>query len=108
VVSTPSGLVTATGTEPASSPTPASDANHLILWLPPEFDPHSGTPAGDLLNERLDAFINAHPGLTIEVRIKAVNGPGGLLDSLATTSAAAPAAIPSLVALPRGELETAP
>ena len=107
VVSTPSGLVTATGTEPASSPTPASDANHLILWLPPEFDPHSGTPAGDLLNERLDAFINAHPGLTIEVRIKAVNGPGGLLDSLATTSAAAPAAIPSLVALPRGELETA-
>ena len=75
--------------------------------MPPEFDPQSGTEAGDLFHNRLDEFINAHPGLTIDVRVKAATGPGGLLDSLSTTSAAAPAAIPSLVVLSRTEMETA-
>ncbi len=98
---------------PLSSPTHAAtapskqDQNHLILWVPPEFDPQSGTEAGDLFHNRLDEFINAHPGLTIDVRVKAATGPGGLLDSLSTTSAAAPAAIPSLVVLSRTEMETA-
>ena len=43
----------------------------------------------------------------MEVRIKALDGPGGLLDSLTTASAAAPMALPDVVALPRPDLETA-
>jgi ABC-type glycerol-3-phosphate transport system substrate-binding protein len=43
----------------------------------------------------------------IEVRVKAVEGAGGLLDSLTTTSAAAPLALPNLIALPRHLLEPA-
>lgn len=105
----PPVLASVTPTEAPRAPTVTSqtNANHLVLWVPPEFDPHSGTASGDLLHERLDEFINSHPGLTIDVRIKAVDGPGGLLDSLSTTSAAAPGAVPSLVALPRAEMETA-
>ena len=41
------------------------------------------------------------------MRIKAPDGPGGLLDSLTTASAAAPLALPDLVALPRPIMETA-
>jgi ABC-type glycerol-3-phosphate transport system substrate-binding protein len=41
------------------------------------------------------------------VRIKEPDGPGGLLDSLTTANAAAPLALPDLVALPRPALETA-
>jgi ABC-type glycerol-3-phosphate transport system substrate-binding protein len=91
-------------TEVSLTPTSAIT---LRLWVPPQFDPSSGTPAGDLLQARLDAFSEGQPGVRVEVRIKAVDGPGGLLDSLTTTSAAAKLAIPDLIALPHTTLETA-
>lgn len=79
----------------------------LRLWLPPEFDPYSASPAGDLLKARLEEFTAQNPGVNIEVRLKAVQGAGGLLESLVTASAAAPLALPDLVALPRPLLESA-
>jgi len=60
-----------------------------------------------LFQRRLDEFQRRNPRVTIETRVKAVSGPGGLLDSLTTASAAAPQALPDLVALPRDLLETA-
>lgn len=79
----------------------------LHLWLPPEFDPNDGTPAGNLLKARLEEFAALNPGVSIDVRLKAVQGAGGLLESLVTASAAAPLALPDLVALPRPLLESA-
>ncbi len=78
----------------------------LRIWLPPEFDPYSASPAGDLLKARLEEFTAQNPGVNIEVRLKAVQGAGGLLESLVTASAAAPLALPDLVALPRPLLES--
>ena len=75
--------------------------------MPPEFDPASSKPAGKILQSRLGEFTNRRPGVRIEVRVKETSGTGGLLDSLTTASAAAPQALPDLVALPRPELETA-
>jgi len=100
---------TLTPTAPTQSATATTDPklNQLIVWVPPAFDPESGTAAGNLFRDRLDEFINNHPGLTIDIRVKAETGQGGLLDSLSTTSAAAPSAIPALVALSRADLETA-
>jgi maltose-binding protein MalE len=46
-------------------------------------------------------------GIEVEVRVKALSGTGGLLDSLVTTSAAAPQAMPDVVALSRVDLEAA-
>jgi multiple sugar transport system substrate-binding protein len=43
----------------------------------------------------------------VEVRLKAVSGTGGLLDSLTTANAAAPLAIPDLIALPQALMESA-
>ena len=74
-----------------ASVTPAATAtesasNHLVIWLPPQFDPAGGTEAGALIQSRLDSFIAQHPDLNIEVRLKALDGKGGLLDSLINAS----------------------
>lgn len=97
---------------PAESGTPGtattpSGSIVLHLWLPPGFDPEAGTPAAELLKGRLDEFSRRRPGIRTDVRIKALEGAGGLLDSLTTASAAAPLALPDLIVLPRLTLETA-
>jgi ABC-type glycerol-3-phosphate transport system substrate-binding protein len=103
----PQFSVTPAGTSEASiTPAPAGPVT-LRLWLPPEFDPDAGTPSGDLLSARLEAFTTENPDVHIEVRIKALEGTGGLLESLAAANAAAPLALPDLVALPRPLLDSA-
>ena len=101
----PSTLVTET---PSARTTPSVETqSQIILWLPPVFDPENGTPQGMLLNQQLEAFASEHPEVSVEVRIKAVAGSGGLLDSLTTASLAAPTALPGLLILPRSEYEKA-
>lgn len=99
------------GIPDGASPAPdgAAPAGPVMLrvWVPPQFDPQGGTTAGEMLRERLEAFSRRRPGVTIEVRVKAIEGTGGLMDALSTTSAAAPLAVPDLIALPRGEMEAA-
>jgi ABC-type glycerol-3-phosphate transport system substrate-binding protein len=77
------------------------------IWVPPQFLPGDDTRAGSLLQDRLDEFAQRRSGVRIEVRAKAVSGPGGLLDSLTSANAAATLALPDLILLPRAELETA-
>lgn len=79
----------------------------LVLWLPPEFDPSADTPAGQLLQQRLDEFSRLNNGVRVIVRVKASTGAGGLLESLSAAGAAAPLALPSVIALSRSDLETA-
>lgn len=103
---TPTRQVTTATAAPGIEAVP-DQSKLLKVWLPPQFDPNSGSLAGELLKGRLQAFIEEHPDIQIEVRIKALEGPGGLLDSLVTASAAAPQALPDLVALSRPLLEKA-
>jgi ABC-type glycerol-3-phosphate transport system substrate-binding protein len=123
LLSTPTpGAATGLPTAPELSPTPEATLTStpevegppetpgpvaLRIWVPPQFDPQGGTPAGDLLQDRLDEFSQRRSGVSLEVRVKAAFGPGGLLDTLTTASAAAPLALPDLILLPRPELETA-
>ena len=79
----------------------------LTVWLPLEFDPNSGTISADLLKSRLEEFSLRRPGVRLDVRLKTVDGTGGLLDTLTAASVAAPLAMPDLVALPRLLMETA-
>jgi len=90
----------------AVTSTPAGPVT-LRIWLPPELDPASGSAAGKILQARLDEFTARRPDARLDVRIKAPEGPGGLVDSLSTASAAAPLSLPDLVALPRPDLEVA-
>lgn len=104
---TPSPGLTSTPVAPTPPAVASAGPLTLHVWLPPQFDPKSGTPAGELLQARLDEFSLRRPGVTVQVRVKALEGPGGMLESLATTSAAAHLALPDLVALPRPMLEAA-
>lgn len=95
---------------PISTPTPPltpapSGPTTLTLWLPPQFNPESGNPIGNLLKSRLLQFTRARSDITIEVRIKDVEGPGGILDTLATAAQAAQTALPDLVILPHDHLQ---
>lgn len=103
---TPSPTPQSTLTVESPTPDAPAEVKSLTLWLPPQFDPGSGTPAGELLRARLETFARQN-NLTLNVRIKAQSGPAGLLDSLEITSLAAPAALPGLIALPRAQMETA-
>lgn len=106
----PVSLVTFTP-QPFSVPTPTvlpvTEAHVLRIWLPPRFDPNADTESANLLKQRLADFETAHPGLKIDVRIKAEEGATSLLNALSITSNAAPAVLPDLIALSHPDLESA-
>jgi len=60
-----------------------------------------------MLANRLQLFSDLHDGMEINVRVKAASGAGGLLDALEATSAAAPDALPDLIAFTRPDMESA-
>lgn len=97
-------FTTAMSTMPANH-TPAGPVS-LRLWLPPEFDPSAENVAAKLLQAQLKEF-QTRRNIQIEVRIKALDGEGGVINALTTASSAAPLAMPDLVLLSRPALETA-
>ncbi len=98
-------IITGVPTQTQAVTSTPDNLQKLTIWLPPQFDPTAGTPSGNLLRDRLKTFSSQHNDLQIEVRIKASSGAGGLMDGLAATSAAAPSALPDLVAVSRDDLE---
>ncbi len=109
VISSPEVTPTTSTPEPDATETalPATGPRILRVWLPPQFDPNAGTESANLLKQRLADFETQHPGLEIEVRIKAEEGEANILNALSVTSMAAPTALPDLVALSRPALEAA-
>jgi multiple sugar transport system substrate-binding protein len=104
---TPAVEHTGVAISPVPEETDQAVGVHLKIWLPQQFDPNAGTPAGELLKARLEEFQSENPHVSVEVRLKAITGTGGLLDSLMTANAAAPLALPDLIALPQSMLESA-
>lgn len=88
-------------------PTQSTHGMELRVWVPPEFSPLGSSPASALLQSRLDQFTAQNPDIKLDVRIKDLEGEGGMLESLVATSVAAPLALPDLVLLPRPILESA-
>jgi ABC-type glycerol-3-phosphate transport system substrate-binding protein len=95
----PSAAVTSTSVTATQTP--------LVLWLPPQFDPSSGTAAGNLLSKRLSDFSSQNPDVDLQMRIKAASGTANLLDSLDVTHTAAPNALPAVIALPLQDMQVA-
>lgn len=90
-----------------TTPTPLTGTVELVLWVPPQFDPQIDSPANQLFKQRIAAFEESHEDIFITVRVKSVSGATSLLESLTITNAAASQGLPSLVALPRSDLESA-
>jgi multiple sugar transport system substrate-binding protein len=87
--------------------TQTSGGSIVRIWLPPEFDPKGNSVANDLLKARLDEYVAENPGVKLELRVKTLEGTGGMIESLVAANAAAPQALPDLVLLPRALLESA-
>ncbi|MBE0411876.1 MAG: extracellular solute-binding protein [Anaerolineales bacterium] len=100
-------LPTATPTTLPQPTAPLVRTVTLQVWVPPQFAPSNSSPASQILQARLDEFTEQRPRVYVDVRVKAVSGPGGLLDALSSTSTAAPLALPDLIALPHNYLEEA-
>ncbi len=97
---------------PTPQPTPTPNIpliqpRTLIVWVPPQFDPANGSLAGDMFTSRLAEFIARRTQTDVQVRVKALSGEFGMLESLQLTDSAAPVLMPDLVALPRPLLEQA-
>lgn len=91
---------------PTPSPTPTvTPAPILRVWAPPELAADAA-PGGSLLRQQLEGFALAE-GLTLDLRLKPVEGPGGMLPTLAAATLVAPEALPEVLLLPRPALETA-
>ncbi len=81
-------------------PTPASrPPDTIIIWVDPIFSPDPETASGQLLLERIKSFEANHPGITVNIRIKARSGQAGMLETLSNVGTAAPGLQPDLVTL---------
>ena len=89
-----------------STPAPSPQPKTLRVWLPPEFDPKADTQAAKLFRERVQTFEQRR-AVQVELRVKGLEGEGGMVNSLSTTSLVAPLALPDVVAMPRSTFETA-
>ncbi|MFN2304765.1 MAG: extracellular solute-binding protein [Anaerolineales bacterium] len=102
-----SDLGTATPVITATTVATPQVVTNLTIWVPPEMDPELDTQATRLFKNQLEAFSAINDNIEIIIRVKAATGVGGLLDALTATSAAAPDALPDLIALTRPDLEMA-
>jgi ABC-type glycerol-3-phosphate transport system substrate-binding protein len=79
----------------------------VTLWVPPRFSPDGADQAATLFAARLREFEAAHPGVRIEVRVKAQSGSASLMVALAAAKLAAPSVLPDLVILDAADLAAA-
>ncbi|MGC8837720.1 MAG: extracellular solute-binding protein [Anaerolineae bacterium] len=94
---TPSPQPTATA-GPALPLTPSTSLT-LTLWWPDALLPPGGSEAQEVLESQLQAFEEAHPSISVVLRVKAAEGRGGLLDLLQKAHPVAPSILPDLVVL---------
>ena len=93
---------------PTASPEPTRPVRtELILWVPPAFGPEMEGGPGEILLQTLDEFNQERSDIAYQVRVKALEGPGGMLESLRAAKSAAPRLLPDLVVLPREMMEAA-
>ena len=90
--------------EPVSG---VSDQIALTIWVPAQFLPSSDSDQAKSFYQRLQDFKGENPQVEINVRVKASNGQGNLLNSLINTSLVAQGAKPSLIILSRTDMQIA-
>ncbi len=90
---------------PGPMPTPLSSDTRadVSVWWPAEIYPAVDTPAYDVLTAQLDNFGSTSE-MTLQVRQRRLEGPGGIMSTLRTASLVASSALPDLVLLPREDM----
>ncbi len=92
---------------PTPTPTAASTPPQTLrVWLPDTIAPETNAHAYELLTDHIQAFAASH-NLTIDVRIKPLEGSSGILTTLSAARMVAPEAVPDVVLMPHALLEAA-
>lgn len=86
-----------------ASPSPVN----LIIWVPDDLVLRNKDVIITLIENQTNHFIDSHPEVSIDIRVKSISGPSNLMDSLQSTSLAAPEALPDIVLLRRSDMEVA-
>ncbi len=93
----PTQVVATPTPQPTQATEEISNVITLSIWLPPKFAPSQDSPAGVLLQNRLNEFNTLYPNLNVTYRIKAETGSASLLESLRLAHEAAPLVLPDLI-----------
>lgn len=106
---TPTAISPAALTTPTSAPEATEDASlTLTLWtVEPISRLATEEATAAFLEQTINGFERANPGVTVNVLIKKPSGKGGVLDFLRTANDAAPAVMPDLVVMNATDLEQA-
>ncbi len=76
---------------------PQLDNRQLVVWLP-DFSGLAGEDsAGDILAATFHQFEQTHPGIRIDVQVKAASGPADLFSYLRSAQRVAPSILPDVV-----------
>ena len=94
-----SGVSTATAPADDATPSPENRVP-IVWWTVPQFAPGAQSDAPWALDDVLEAFGQANPGLELDVRVRPAHGADGIARHALAAQRAAPAALPDLVALP--------
>lgn len=96
-----------------ATPTPAatltveeSTRPEIVVWWPAALAPAPESPAAQIFDSQLADYAD-HRGSAPHVRIKRLEGTGGILSTLRTAGLVAPAALPDLTLLPYKDLSVA-
>lgn len=108
IVVTPIALPESTVSPRIVTPLPTPDATRpltLTLWVPEEFGP-GAERGGDILQERVTAFEQAHPGIHVDHVLKAPYGKGGVIDWIVQLQELMPDRLPDAAIVDSRELYT--
>ncbi|MCL4248539.1 MAG: extracellular solute-binding protein [Anaerolineae bacterium] len=87
-------------TRPAATVTPTARPNlTLRFWLPDSLAGLDSVDAGDVLSEQISQFEQSFPDIQVELRLRAANGTGGLLETMNMAAQVAPGALPDVTLL---------
>ena len=97
VVQSPTATLVPTPDEPTS----------MVIWWPEPLSPLDNSDAADLLSQQISAFQTAQGNVEVELRLKAVDGLGGIMSTLRAAGPVAPGALPDLTLMRRSDLQAA-
>jgi len=83
---------------------PTGTDRQLVIWAPEFFQPALDVTTNGMLTTVYEQFERNHPGVHIEVQIRADSGEAGLLNYLRNAQRVAPAILPDLILIDAQQL----
>ncbi len=80
---------------------------NIVIWIPDDLVLRNKDEILALIENQANSFIENHPEVNLDIRIKSTTGTSNMMDSLQSTSLAAPQALPDVILLSRSDMEVA-